>query len=377
MKIIKLIVFLSFIAALASSCSNFRRYDDAVRIKSEASDEYLKNSEGDIRNSSALKGTAVEIVIVETPKSCPIDADTKFESDTTLVFLDENAAVEPQNFEAIPLEHIELPRSLYEMPENAYSNANVFENYNSPEKLRKLREIPVIFELNDTCDVCDCKPWRMRLSADLKPIEIKCIDREFQRIFVEMRGGYAVYADKSSTNEEISRDSYPVEIAAGARLGPNYEYGLGLAVASGIKTHNQFKNQDYARPILMLHGRYQSPNDRLWGLCMRPFAYGQFGLSLDELSMSLWEFKFGKKCSNCKEYIQTQLTDDADLNFGMPLSFGLGIGLDIPITKFMDLSIDAGARSIGFGESARVYGFDNVPSLRRVNMFIFRFGFTF
>lgn len=383
MKLICIKYFLfTFIAGLLTflaSCNSFRRYDDAIRIKETSSSKYYQlPGKNGLRDGGTLRGTAVGVIIESFPDSCPIDDSTKWMCSRYLVFLDEKSPEEKELFEKIPLDDIELVSSLFTPVQNKYGNINLFENYNNPDRLKSLREVPVDSIQRDTCCPCSCQPWGIDLGFDLD-LSLKCPERTFRSFFLELRGAYAVYSDFSSQTTKIGRDAWPLEIAAGLRFGGMKEWGLGLAFSSGTKSYNSFKAVDLARPVILLHGRYQSPRNNLLGLCMLPFIYGQFGIALDKLSFSLFDFNFNTKCVNCKKVIEDLSAKNLipGLDLSLPLSFGIGAGLDFPIASFMDLSFDAGFRSLAFGESMVAAGFDNVPSMRRINMLIFRFGLTF
>lgn len=374
---IRNIIILSVLTALAS-CSGIQRYDDAIRIKEEAAKKYYKNPATDeLRDGRTLKGTVMRMQVVSIPDTCPITDKTSFTNTASAIFLDEDSPDGSGNFELIPLEDIESVGRMFDMPENKYGNINYFENYNNPDRMRSLREVPVDTIMVDTCCPCKCIPFDLDIDLDLA-FNLQCIERNFLWFFLEVRGGYAVYNDNIDLFTLEARESFPFEIAWGARFGGKKEWGLGMAFSSGVKSYNAFKAVDLLRPVILLHGRYQSPNDKFLGLCMRPFAYAQFGVTIDKLSISLFDFNFNTKCDDCKRYLEG-LEESGQLpgiDFSMPLSFGIGAGFEIPIIPLMDLSVDIGFRSLAFGEAAIIAGFDNVPSMRRVNMMIFRFGFT-
>ena len=58
----------------------------------------------------------------------------------------------------------------------------------------------------------------------------------------------------------------------------------------------------------------------------------------------------------------------------MPISFGLGVGINIPIAPFLDLEIDLGYRNIAVADGYNLLGFTNVPDVRRMDSFQLRFG---
>ncbi len=331
-----------------------------------------------IRDGKTLHGTVVKVLVTTVPDTCPVLPETPRTTKTSLIFLDESLEPDKENLEAIPYSDIEAVRDFIDLPEDSVMGLNVFENYNDPVKFRGLRSVPVDSVFVDTCCSCRCIPFEADLAFDLN-IDIDCVEREFAWFFAEVRAAYVTYSDNETLSVQESREGFPLEVAAGARFGNMRQWGLGLVFNTGIKAHNSFKGIDYGRPTLMLHGRWHSQNDRFLGLCMRPFIYGQLGFAVDELSLELMDFSLGTSCENCKRYIQN-LSDDGiipEVDFSIPISFGIGAGIDIPVTPVFDISADLGFRSIAFGESAPVAGFTNVPSLRRLNMMILRFGLTF
>jgi hypothetical protein len=369
------LLLLPLLLLLISGCSTIKRYDDAVRIKEGDASKYLITpGTKEIRDGRTLHGTVVNVLITMQPDTCPATLAKKMISDTSVVFLDKDSPNQPDFLQTIPLSDIELIRTLYKMPVNQYDNINVFENFNNPDYLRSLRDVPVETNDVDPCDPCNCRQFSLDFDFN-----IHCIKRNYSWLFVELRGGYSVYTDYSSMTALIGRDAWQGEVAAGVRFGGMKEWGLGIAVNSGIKAYNAFKGQDYLRPTVLLHARYQSPNDKFLGLCMKPFVYVQFGMPVDALSITLFKFNFSTGCENCKKYIEglSSLGLLPGIDFSLPLSYGIGFGFDLPVTPFLDLSFDAGLRSFAFGESAAVAGFENVPSMRRINMFIMRFGVTY
>lgn len=361
---------------ILSACSSLQRHEDAIRIKNENIEEYYKKP-GDkgFREGSVLNGTVVNVIVKAVPDSCPATEETKRSYEKSIVFLDQSLEDEDENYELIPYEHIVPVSSLFEMPDNGFGNINKFENYNDAALFKGLREVPVDSIEIDTCCPCKCKPWDLSIGLDLDlDLSLSCVVRDFYSIFLELRGAYAVYTDIESRGVSIGRDAWPFEISTGVRFGGNKEWGLGITYSSGVKSYNSFKAEDILRAVILLHGRWQSPKDKFIGLCMRPFVYADFGMAIDKLSLNLFDFNFNSDCENCKRVIEDLNVPGLDIS--TPLSYGIGAGFDIPIAPFLDISVDMGWRSLAFGEALQVAGFDNVPSLRRVNMFLFRFGLT-
>jgi uncharacterized protein YceK len=368
-KIIILLAVMSLTAALFSGCSSIKRHDDAVRIKPEAADKYQYHPYTEKkRDGKNLRGTVLKVQVSSIADSCFDGEPVSYTSKASVVFLD-SLSREDDQIELIPIEDVILVGQVENLPRTRHGNINIFETFNNPEEFDAVRIVPVDSARIDTCQKrCDCEQYGMELPG----FRIECIKRQFDWFFVELRGGYAVYTDQLINVEEYGREGWLGEVALGLRFGGLYEWGAGLAFSSGVPIYNSFDDTDVLRPTAMLHLRYQSPKERFLGLCMRPFAYGQLGMAIDDLTMDLYKISMNDECRN---NIDVNLPY---INFDVPISWGLGLGLDIPVAPFLDLSIDAGIRSLAFGESVDgVNGFDNVPTRRTLNMFLLRFGLTY
>lgn len=367
----KILIFLA-LAAFAASCSSFQRQDDAVRIKPDKAEKYdiLFDTDSSVigtRNGNTLRGTVIGILKKTYANDCPADEFTKYTTRDYVLFLD-SLSEDVENIEQIPLEDVELiGTKLPDLPENDYGNINWFENFNNPLDPRNIREVRVDSVYIDTCsvDYCDCAPLSVNVRYPELNLRLECPDCDYSWYFLELRGGYAVYDDVNPDKLTIGRDGYLGEAAFGARFG---RYGLGLAVSSGVPIYNSLTEGDIYRPVTMLHGRYHF--DKI--ACMIPFAYGQFGMSIDEFSLDLFKVSV---CDGCKSNIEVE-PPNADIS--IPVSWGFGIGLDIPnYTCLFDLSFDLGFRSLAVGQPMVFGGFANLPTKRRINMLVLRMGITF
>ena len=371
---ISLIIF--GLSLLLSSCSSFNRYDDAVRIKSDSAYKYIQNPvTKELRQGSTLRGTVLKVNVVSVPNSCPVTDTTGFTSDTTILFLDKDLDPKPENYEKVPIEDIVLISDVVDLEPNEYNNINLFENFNDPQRLRNVREVPVNSIIIDTCCVCSCIPWDYDLNFN---INLNCPKRDFFWWFIAPRAGYAVYMDLSNLSTEVARTSYMFELTSGVRFGGKKEWAVGLTYSTGIKAFDSFKAEDVLRPVVLLYGRYQSPSESFLGQCIRPYIFGEFGMTIDELSIALPRFQLSESCRNCRKFIEGLKADGLlpEVDLGLPISFSIGAGIDIPFSKYFDLSFDIAFRSLGVGESVEAVGFENIPSLRRINMMIVRMGFT-
>jgi opacity protein-like surface antigen len=95
------------------------------------------------------------------------------------------------------------------------------------------------------------------------------------------------------------------------------------------------------------------------------------GASLDRLSMNLFKF-------NCTEGCEDKLNLDpnANFDFSMPINYGIGIGIEYPLSQKLDLSIDIGYRYLSYGNSTIINGFIS-PINENTNAFVFRIGITY
>ena len=339
-------------------------FRSAIRIKPDSASNYSKNPFTEkFRNGLVLRGTVLKVVKTTYPGSCPINENTKYPTKTYVTFIDSSSKNEDY-IEMIPIEAIDLIGPKINLPSNVY----VFENYNDPLKPKSTREVRVDSTYIDTCRF-RCKCGEVSIGGLGLP---SCVKRNYSWFFAELRAGYAVYNDFKQVGVEIGRESFLAEAAWGLRFGAASEWGIGVAFSWGLKAYNSYLQEDVPRPLLMLHGRWQSDKDRFYGMCMKPFIYGQLGLSVDELSINLGRLKLNDDCG-----LNTEIEKLPNIDFNLPISYGFGGGFDIPVAPFLDLSLDLGYRSLAFGETVQTLGFKNIPTLRRTNVFFIRLGVTY
>jgi len=375
MKAIKLSLLVAISALLFASCSTIKKHDDAVRIKNDKAAEYARISKsGENRIGSTLEGTVIQVQITSRPVSC--EEDIGFFHDTTVVFLDNRMPAKKEYYERIPFGDIDHVKYLFDGPINEYENINLFENYNETTKFLGIREVPVTKRTINNCNPCGCYEWDYAIDFDIKCPEIK-----YSWYFLELRYGLAIFQDYRRAEDELQRSEVLFESAAGFRFGNNRQWGLGLIASTGVPVFDAIRSSDYQRPFVAFHGRWQSSKSHFLGICLKPFLYANFGLPIDNLSVALPRLSLSTDCKECKEYLEDLkakgLLPGAD--FSLPLVYGFGAGFDLPFigTDFMSLSADIGFRSVGIGEEMEGGGFYNVPTMRRVNMLLFRLGFTF
>jgi hypothetical protein len=367
LNIIYLIAILAVLSILSASCNSFKRTDMAVRIKNDSAVKYNRLYDRDsnivsIRNGNTLRGSVLKVVKQTIPTDCDFDENTKFITKTYILFLD-SMAKDDTKAELIPIEDVDLQGpKIKDLPPNQYGNINWFEIYNNPKDPKEFKEVPMDSTYKDICNSCNCQSFDIAFNLNFN---LKCPDCKYSWYFVELRSGMAIYNDMQIQNIIESRDAYFGELALGYRFN---SWGLGLSFGTGVPVYNEFNNTDNQRHWILLHLRKQF--DKF--ACMYPFIYGQFGMAVDKLTVDLFKVS---TCKDCESKIDvTPLGADISI----PLSFGFGFGLDIPIPSCLfDLSADIGFKSLAIGESISAAGFSNVPSLRRLNMFVFRLGLTF
>jgi len=355
------------------------RFSDALRIKPEAEGKYQRapNSQ-QIRDGRTLRGTVAAVAMVMN-ESDPDRIDTQY------VFLDAGSADRPENYELIPFADVEQISDLLRIPvDSTKTRLNLVESFNNTQMIPELREVPIytgpgVPPPGGGDGDCKCKPFGFTLPVP----ELECGKRRYDWYFVELRAAYGSYLDFASRTSAFGRDDYAGEIAAGIRFGGYDEWGAGLLFSSGLPIINSFDGTSSSRPLVLAHLRYQTPGpvSNILGICMKPFVYGEFGMAVDDATVNLMKLNLSSSedCNECNQLI-TQLEAEGSLpevDFGFPISMGLGIGVDVPLASFLDASVDVGFRSISIGEEAPVAGFSNVPSRRRVNGFFLRMGLTY
>ncbi len=367
------------VSFLFQGCSApLRRYDDAVRIKQDSVKNFRWNRYKEVfRNGSVLRGTVVSAKWIISEQPCPHPTDTV--GTGYIVFVD--SLSEENQYEYIPFGAVSFIADSIGYKQDS---ALVFENFNNPEGSRALRKVKIDTVFND-CNPCDCRPLGLP-EFELPKIKLSCIERKYYRTFIEAKAGYTVFTDKLMSGEEKGREGWSGELSTGVRFGDednyrsdkwNPNWGLGMTYSTGVNTLNTFNDEDITRPAVLLYGRWQSSDSRFLGLCLRPFIYGQFGVTIDKLTIDLFRVNWCDECKECggdADMPDIELQPNVDWN--LPISWGIGAGFDIPVMPFLDVSFDFGYRSLAFGEMTTALDFI-VPTGRRVDMFLFRLGLTF
>jgi len=419
-----IIYLLLTIFILLYSCSSPKIYrDDAVRIKKDKVQKYNINPYTNTpRNGNTLRGEILKIEVEVSPDSCPINNNTKYLTNTYVLFID--SVVKKQKLiEKIPIEDIILIGQNTGIPTNKYNNINYFETYNNPLLPLELREVPVDTILKNPCIIpCPCEPISINIPCLLC---FECPKRQLDWWFLEGKLGYAFYNDINKNKEIVGNEDYIVDLAVGLRIGKSKRWGLGLIFFSGVSTYDLLDSNYYKRPSANLYFRYDllrdfikrdnrntSINENKKELiyydtiftktydgcldslilipkvnytviqnlidnktdsyedlveirpCLNPFIYGLLGASIDKFSLDLIKIFYNP---DCQKYVP---------EVKIPINYGFGIGIEYPLSESIDLSIDIGFRSISYGFQ-EFYRGNIIPTERRINSFVFRFGLVY
>lgn len=359
------------------SCSSNKQIlnDDAVRIKIDSVDNlekfnpYVEPNTGQQRNPSTLRGNVFNI--------------TKFENETGefeeyVVFLDSVAFnIDDPQYEYIPISLVDL-----QGPKIGQGN-NWFENYNNPLDHDAIREVDTL-TVKDmgcgcskiTCPDCNVScpfPWQDR-AANRQPI------------FLEANLGIATYSDNNPlTLVENGFDRPFGEFAIGYRFQDRSRahFALGLSYFTGIMVYEQQNANLLRRDALMLYGKYTFDE---WA-CIFPYVYGQIGASLDVNSFYMGNLAIASKLDAWFDYdcgCDADLDAEAKLkqelafkspevDFELPISIGFGAGLEFPVSKYFDISIDLGYKYMKIGETIQLFDY-NVPVAKPMSIYTLRLG---
>ncbi len=384
-------------ALLLLSCARPPLSDDIVRIRPDMVPQWRNVLEDTLYGGYFLRGTALEL---------HIRLNSRGGYDTVLFFRPISAKAEEEPpVVPIPVSQLQNIARRFGLDTTQYGGWNIVETYAVTERIPAIRTIPV------RTAACDCLP----LGIDLPGIRLRCPERSSQWYFLELRGLSAAYTDAPNRSSLQGRLRYAAEVAAGLRLGAYRQWGIGIAYHSGLPVYNSFRSELLRRPAALLYVRYQFGNETVsrrrkqyvririphcpeemtayqeeWVdlstgqpllQCIRPFVYGQLGMNLDRLTLRMGRFWLSQKqeCSDCVRFIR-QLEASGrlpEVDFSLPLSWGIGIGAEVALTRWMDFGVDLGWRSFAVGEETALLGFQNVPSTRRLSMLVLRAGLTF
>ncbi|GAB5466001.1 MAG: hypothetical protein Kapaf2KO_14370 [Candidatus Kapaibacteriales bacterium] len=412
MRIIKISVAFYLLIGLIS-CSSIEPVtnDDALRINLDSL-QYISGESnpqagkinpmvepntGKSRSPATLRGNVFNIYVNKqeylTESGELAESEQRF-----YVFLDSLAYnVDNPEYEFIPEGLVQNMGIQVGMPDSTYW----VESYNNPLDPPIIRQLPI-----ETKEVNDCACGDLMINVPpcdgCEVPDIKCPfpwkERAQNRswYFVETRFSYAYYNNQRfnpelSFIEEYPTDAGAIEVAAGYRFQDRWKnhFGLGVMYTTGQPMFSESNFESVRRPSVMLHGRYQF--DEIF--CLFPFLYADFGLTIDEASLYLGRISYSANIDgfldielcDCDEegdidgrlrLAQEAAADSPDVDLSIPISWGIGGGIDIPVHKYFDLSFDLGYRYVSYGDEVRLYGYA-VPTRIGNGMFILRAGFTF
>lgn|GEM_PF-1372630 len=387
------------------------RKDDAVRLNLD-SVHYLSNdrfpkpgkinpaiepNSGRKRNPSVLRGT-VKTVYLNKQKFIDSSGTERIVESYYYVFIDSLAySSDDIKYEYIPIGLIDNMGHKIGFPDSTFW----VEKYNNPMDPPEIRQLPI--EVKEI-DECECGDLSISIPPceGCKPIDISCPfpweERAKNRnwYFLETKFTYSFYNDFRIRDESGIVEKYPTDagsgdLTIGYRFGDQSgeHFGLGVLFSTGIPLYAPTTRERIFRPQVMLYGKYQF--DELW--CMFPFVYGAFGVTVDEASLYLGRVSYnldvdgwlGLELCDCEnegsidgrlELAQQAALKSPDIDLSLPISWGLGAGVDIPVHKYFDLSFDLGYRYVSYGDEVRLYGY-SIPTRVGTGMFILRGGFAF
>lgn len=370
-------IILILVSLIIMSCSSSKEVmnDDAVRIKLDSVQNlenfnpYIEPNTGTQRNPSTLRGNVFNI--------------TKFQNEAGevkeyVVFLDSLAfKLDEPEYEYIPIEYVE-----FQGPKLG-EGINWFENYNNPLDHEAIREVDTltIQDIGCGCSKITCPECKVSCPF---PWQDRAQNR--QPIFIEANLGIGTYSDRNpQTLIDNGFDRPFGEFAIGYRFHDRSKahFALGLSYFTGIAAYEEQSGNLLNRDALMLYGKYTFDE---WA-CIFPYVYGQIGASLDVNSLYMGRLAFSNKMDAWFDYeceCEASLDGDAkikqdlafdspEVDLDIPISIGFGAGLEFPISKYMDLSIDLGYKYMKIGETIQLFEY-NVPISKPMSIYTLRFG---
>ncbi len=135
---------------------------------------------------------------------------------------------------------------------------------------------------------------------------------------------------------------------------------------------------DSLQYVYTMQKREDQPAADLFGGCIKPYVYGELGMALDLRTRAAASMAINVDCNDCVAALREANADGSlGVDWTVPLTFGFGVGVDIPIGRSFDFEIDLGYRSIAVGDSYALIGFRDVPDTRRFGQFQLRLGVIF
>lgn len=430
------IILLIFTAVLFS-CSSVHNYNTAIRIKPGKESKYAINPNSSTpRNGNTLRGKVVSVDYVTEPDTCP--DFNKLVLRKYVVFID-SANKADQFEERIPVEDIE-PMSKMLNLDNDDADTVYFETYNDPLLPKEVKAFPVNKIMRDCSVPCPCGGFAERKAGapgtalvpgePPTPFSFKCPQRDLHWWFISAQYTQNFFGDLVENRKYKFLSTYGVDATFGVRLGESYRWNVGLQYSLLPNTYHQLDSLYYHPYVANLYVKYDLIRNRVYKStkksnvssldqivqydtvktmsydgfrdsvivvqkvntsellnmtsnsqgdytevrpCPNPYIFGGIGLAVDEISREL--IGMSSRDTYCGPTL-TELVKFSGVDTRYPINFHIGLGLEIPLSSYVDLTLDASYRSLSFGERVwfRAYTF---PARKDVDAFVFRIGLNF
>lgn len=315
-----------------------------------------------------------------------------------------------------------------------------FETYNDPLLPKEVIAFPVKKVLRDCSAPCPCDEFARQRSSltpalepgkSATPFSFKCKERDLKWWFLSANYTQNFFEDYVENRKYKFLSNYGVDLTAGLRLGESHRWNIGIMYSLLPNIYNQIDSAFYHSYVANLYFKYdlirnrkyntvrksdissldqivkfdtvktmsydgfrdsiiivqkvytnellnmssRSPSDYIEVRpCPNPYIFGGFGMAFDELSRDLIRLRTGNMI--CDAPVVEMIKSTGKVDIALPVNFHLGLGLEIPISTYVDLTMDVSYRSLAFGE--RVY-FRNyiTPARKQIDSFVFRIGLNF
>lgn len=362
----KLPLLILLIIIVLSACSHpqksITRSNDIIRIDSSVAltDKYstLPNSK-EKRNSYYLEGTVLKVEKRARRLNCPPNNNDIFVVDTFVVFLDKKA--DDKQIERINIKDIIfIGQKIDDYPMNEYQNINLFEKSNDPFLPNSISTVKVDSIYVPCPEETPCPCGNLNVDYDLE-LEINCPKCQLDWWFLELNYINSIFSDYQFLEADFKyRNVKHFEAAAGFRFNQTQ---IGLLYNPWFEVNNYYDNTKENKPLLALYGKHKFAPF----LCMNPYVYGLLGTAIDKTTFDY----IGNKA------YQPNNSTNCISNFGFPLSYGFGIGIDAPIPSCLfNFTFDIGYRSLAVGQRLLAPPLDEQLSIRRLDVWNFRIGIS-
>ena len=336
------------------------RSNDVIRIDSAIAQTQkyasLANS-SEKRNSYYLEGTVLKLEKRTKWLDCPPQEDGIFVIDTFVVFLDKKA--KDNEIERISIKDIILvgPK-IDNIPFNEYENKNYFERSNDPflpNSIRGVRFDSVYVPCPEERP-CPCNDFSFDFDFEF---DISCPKCEPAWWFFELSFVNSIFLDFDYRKADFKyRNIKHYDIAAGLNFNKTQ---IGLLYNPFFEVNNYYHDEKENKPLLALFGKQKF--DPFF--CMNPYIYGLIGTALDKSTLD-YIVK--------KNFLPDNRTNCIS-NFGFPLSYGFGLGVDVPIPSCLfNFFLDIGYRSLAIGQRLQSPPLDEQLFIRRLDLWNLRIG---